>query len=82
MTKAEKLEREIQVIKEIIRILKACFWLHFENFQVKESLETFRDLQKCTKELNKLNVAKKAELGATKETANNVTQNRSGETFS
>lgn len=73
-----KLEREIEVIWNIIRLLKSCFWIHFENFQFHQVIATQRDIKKCTKELKKLIVARKNELGALKEPAKDVSQNRSG----
>lgn len=80
MKNIEEIEREIYLIKGIIRVLKVCIWISFRNLEIRQAVNTYQDLKKCTNELDKLNAAKNEVLGATKE-PENVPQNRSGKSF-
>jgi hypothetical protein len=73
-----KLEKEIEVLWNIIRLLKSCFWIHFENLEIIQAIATYQDIKKCNNELNKLIVARKNELGAMKEITQDATTVRSG----
>lgn len=74
----KKLEQEIEVVWNIKQLLKSCFWIHFENLEIIQAIATYQDIKKCSKELNKLIVARKNELGAIKETIQDATTVRSG----
>ena len=61
-----KLEKEIEVVWNILGLLKSCFWIHFENLEIYQAMAAHQDIRKCEKELNKLIVARQLELGAIK----------------
>lgn len=73
-----KLEKEIEVVWNILGLLKSCFWIHFENLEIYQAIATHQDIKKCNKELNKLIVARKNNLGAIKEPSKDATTVRSG----
>jgi hypothetical protein len=80
MKTLKEIEREIYLIKGIIRVLKVCLWISFKELQIRQFISTCQDLKIVTRELDKLIAAKKEILGAIKE-PENVSQNRSRKTF-
>ena len=74
----KKLEQEIEVVWNIVRLLKSCFWIHFENLEIIQAIAAYQDIKKCKKELNRLLIARKNNLGVMKEPAKDAAMDRSG----
>ena len=61
--KAQRLEREIEVVKHIIDQLNKCFIIYSQNKMRSEIKNTLKDIQLCKAELKRLIAAKEAEMG-------------------
>jgi hypothetical protein len=54
----KEVEREIEVVKNMIDILNRCLFISLKNHRVREVKSTVKDIQLCKKELRKLIVAR------------------------
>jgi len=61
--KAQRLEREIEVVEHIIDQLNKCFIIYSQNKMRSEIKNTLKDIQLCKAELKRLIAAKEAEMG-------------------
>ena len=62
----EKIDREIEVLGNMIRLLKECFSIYIQSKQKEEAKRTLKDLEICRKELQKLIEAKEVAIFAPK----------------
>jgi hypothetical protein len=58
------LEKEIAVVKNLIRILNECFAIAMSNKRKEEAKSCRRDIALCTQELNRLLSIREQQLNA------------------
>lgn len=70
MKAAERnVEREIEVVENIMRLLNECLTISLKNKRREEAKNTMKDIHLVKKELNKLKAEREAALVAVKEPA-------------
>lgn len=57
-----KLDREIEVVENIISVLNRCFILHLKRMNYEDAKKTLKDINLVKKELKKLLKMKETEL--------------------
>jgi hypothetical protein len=68
------LEKEIQAVNSILKVLNKCLGVYLENREISNAKKTLRDIQIVKHELKKLTIAKAEEIKAVKEKAPNAVQ--------